>query len=134
MIKGFCIGVFDLFHFGHYEYLLNAKRNCDYLIVGVSSDSLVRKVKGIKPNFCYKKRFEMVKGLKCVDEVICKRTVNNIYYFEKLGFDIVFVGSCHKNTDKWINFSKKLKDLGVKVVFLPYNQSISSSKIREAIK
>jgi glycerol-3-phosphate cytidylyltransferase len=134
MIKGFCIGVFDLFHFGHYEYLLKASMKCDYLIVGISSDKLVEKVKGIKPVFCYKKRSGMVNGLSCVNQVICKKTVNNLYYAKKLGFDIVFVGDCHKNTDKWINFSKKLKEMGVKVVFLPYNQSISSSKIRGLIK
>ena len=134
MIKGFCIGVFDLFHYGHYEYLLNAKKKCDVLIVGVSSDSLVKKVKGVKPVFCYKKRSEMVKGLGCVDKVVCKRSVNNLYYQKKHGFNIVFVGDCHKGTDKWNFFVREFKKIGVKVVFLPYDKSISSSKLRGLLK
>jgi glycerol-3-phosphate cytidylyltransferase len=134
MIKGFCIGVFDLFHFGHYEYLLKARAKCDYLIVGVSSDKLVKKAKGIKPVFCYKKRSEMIKGLDCVNEVICKRSVNNLYYQKKHDFNIVFVGDCHKGTNKWNFFVREFKKIGVKVVFLPYNQNVSSSKIRDLIK
>ena len=46
-------GSFDLFHFGHLNILLKAKKLGDYLIVGVSTDKLIKKYKKIKPVINY---------------------------------------------------------------------------------
>ncbi len=42
----FTNGVFDIIHRGHIEYLLDAKSRGDVLIVGVNSDSSVKRIKG----------------------------------------------------------------------------------------
>jgi cytidyltransferase-like protein len=42
-------GSYDLFHFGHLNILLKAKKLGKHLIVGVSTDALIVKNKGIKP-------------------------------------------------------------------------------------
>ncbi len=42
----FTNGCFDLLHYGHAKYLQEAKLKGDFLIVGVNSDSSVRKIKG----------------------------------------------------------------------------------------
>ena len=43
MKVGYTTGVYDLFHIGHLNILKNAKSMCDKLIVGVSTDQLVKK-------------------------------------------------------------------------------------------
>ena len=45
IIIGLTCGVYDLFHYGHVRMLQSAKALCDKLIVGLSSDELVKKYK-----------------------------------------------------------------------------------------
>ena len=67
---GYTSGVFDLFHIGHLNILKKAKKNCDYLIVAVTNDSLTLKLKNKKPVIPFKERFEIVKSIKFVDKVV----------------------------------------------------------------
>jgi len=60
LIIGYTTGVYDLFHIGHLNVLKNAKSNCDFLIVGVSSDELVMKYKKKKPVIPFNERFKIV--------------------------------------------------------------------------
>ncbi|XP_064599915.1 ethanolamine-phosphate cytidylyltransferase-like [Liolophura sinensis] len=62
-------GCFDMVHFGHANAIRQAKQMGDYLIVGVHSDEEVAKHKG-PPVFTDKERYEMVRAIKWVDEVV----------------------------------------------------------------
>ena len=66
----FTAGSWDLLHVGQCRYLQEAKREGDVLVVGVSSNEAIRKVKGPnKPILDEKIRAEMLTYLRSVDFV-----------------------------------------------------------------
>jgi D-glycero-beta-D-manno-heptose 1-phosphate adenylyltransferase len=66
----FTNGVFDILHSGHVDYLTKAKTFGDILIVGVNSDSSVKRIKGEKrPILTEKERAFIISSLKPVDYV-----------------------------------------------------------------
>ena len=67
-IIGYTTGVFDLFHIGHLNLLEKAKANCDYLIVGVSTDEIVQEYKHKRPIIPFEERFRIVEAIKYVDK------------------------------------------------------------------
>jgi len=130
MIIGYTSGVFDLFHVGHLKLLQKAKENCDYLIVGVCSDKLSKKLKGKKPIINENQRIEIVEALRCVDQVYLKTIDMDVNFALKYDAKIIFKGNDWQNTSKWIYNETFAKKLGISVVFLPYTKRISSTKIR----
>ena len=67
---GYTTGVFDLFHIGHLNILKRAKLECDYLIVGITTDELSLSAKGTKPFIPFQERMDIVEAIKFVDEVV----------------------------------------------------------------
>lgn len=64
-------GCFDLLHFGHINFLKDAKKYGDYLFVALESDENVRRMKGDnRPIHTQKQRKEMLEAVSVVDEVI----------------------------------------------------------------
>ena len=67
----FTNGVFDIIHSGHIDYLVKAKALGDILIVGLNSDSSVRRIKGEKrPIVSQTDRAFVLSNLKPVDYVV----------------------------------------------------------------
>ena len=67
---GYTTGVYDMFHIGHLNILRRAKDQCEYLIVGVSTDELVQKTKNKTPVVPFRDRCEIVRSIKYVDRVV----------------------------------------------------------------
>jgi rfaE bifunctional protein nucleotidyltransferase chain/domain len=64
-------GCFDLLHVGHIRSLVAARSLGDILVVGVNSDSSVRRLKGKdRPVIPGLERVEMLAALECIDYVI----------------------------------------------------------------
>src|SRR6056297_570332 len=99
---GYTTGVFDLFHIGHLNILRNAKLECDYLIVGVTTDELSMNEKKKKPIIPLVERMEIVQAIKYVDNVVPQTTYDKMEAWRNLGFNIMFVGDDWKGTDKWL--------------------------------
>ena len=67
----FTNGCFDILHLGHAKYLKESSKYGDILIVGVNSDSSVKKLKGeTRPINSERDRAELLCELACVDYVI----------------------------------------------------------------
>lgn len=132
MTIGYTSGVYDLFHVGHLNMLRNAKSLCDKLIVGVTTDELVA-YKNKKAVIPFHERIEIVRNIKCVDAVVPQEDMNKMKQWEKLKFDVIFVGDDWYNTDKWKEFEAEFKEVGVQIVFFPYTKGVSSTKLNEIL-
>lgn len=133
-IIGYTTGVYDMFHIGHLNIIKNAKAQCDYLIVGVSTDELVINEKIKTPVIPYDERMAIIKALKYTDEAVPQYDKNKVKAWEKYHFDKMFVGSDWKGTPQWEKYEMELKPLGVEIVYLPYTSGISSTKLTSVIK
>ncbi len=136
-VIGFTAGVYDLFHIGHLNILKNAKAKCDYLIVGVSTDEVVKQNKGKVPIIPFNERISIVKSIKYVDKVIPQERYDiegKIQLAIKYKIDVMFVGSDWKGTEKWNKIEKELLRIGCKTVYLPHTDGISSTQLVEKIK
>ncbi len=71
-------GCFDLLHFGHIDFLRQAKTLGDWLVVALESDENVRRMKGAnRPIHTQEQRKKMLEALSCVDEVIALPVMNS---------------------------------------------------------
>ena len=129
---GYTTGVYDLFHIGHLNLLRKAKAQCDYLIVGVSTDELVS-YKHKQAVIPFVERKEIVAAIKYVDEVVTQENMNKMEAWEKYHFDVMFVGDDWKGTDKWNKIEADLNAVGAQVVYFPYTKGTSSTLINETL-
>lgn len=128
---GYTTGVFDMFHIGHLNILKRAKEQCEYLIVGVSTDEIVENYKNKTPIIKFEERCAIVEAIKYVDEVVPQTSMDKMEAYNRLKFDVLFHGSDWKNSDMYNKIVSELATVGVEVVFLPHTNGISSTIIRE---
>jgi len=130
-IIGYTCGVFDLFHVGHLNVIKRAKSMCDRLIVGVTEDDLVS-YKGTKAVIPLEQRLEIVQAIRYVDLAV-PQVMDKLEMWRKLKFDVLFIGDDWYNTERFKKFEKDLKTVGVKIIYLPYTQSVCTTKIKEKL-
>lgn len=132
MIVGYTTGVFDLFHIGHLNLFKNAKGMCDKLIVGVTVDELVH-YKGKNAMIPFEDRIELVRSCKYVDAAVPQYDMDKLSAAKKLGASYLFVGDDWYGTEKWIKYEKEFEKEGIRIIYFPYTQGISSTKINAAL-
>ena len=132
-IIGYTQGTFDTLHFGHINLLEKAKQLCDYLIVGVNSDKLVREYKNKETIIKEKDIMKIVSSIRYVDEVVLCDTLDKIVQLKKYQFSLIFIGDDWKGSTRWNNTEEELKKYGVKVIYIPYTKGISSTIVREKL-
>jgi glycerol-3-phosphate cytidylyltransferase len=129
---GYTTGVFDLFHIGHLTLLKNAKGLCDKLIVGVTVDELVA-YKNKRAVIPFEERLEIVRSIEYVDAAIPQYDMDKFEMWNKLSFDVMFVGDDWYRSDKWSQLQEKFAEVGVDIVYFPYTPGTSSTIINQTL-
>ena len=131
---GYTQGTYDLFHVGHLNLLNNAKKQCEYLIVGVNSDELVMQYKNKKTHINEQDRATIVNAIKGVDKVIITNTLDKLEIHKYIKFDAIFIGDDWKGNERWTKTEEMLKPLGAEVVYLPHTDGISTTILSQKIE
>lgn len=131
---GYTTGVFDMFHIGHLNVLRNAKAQCDYLIVGVSTDELVKAYKHKTPVISFAERAAIVEAIRYVDKVVPQKSMDKLEAWKELHFDAVFHGDDWKGSAMYAAVEESLRAVGCDMVFLPHTDGTSSTMLTEALQ
>ncbi len=129
----FTNGCFDLLHLGHINSLRAAKSFGDKLIVGINSDTSVKRLKGAeRPIIHEKDRLGMVEALKMVDAVTLFHEETPEELISQILPDILVKGNDYKIDN--IAGSKIVLENGGKVELIPLTDGYSTSRLIEQIK
>ena len=132
-VIGYTTGVFDMFHVGHLNVLRRAKMECDYLIVGVTTDELCISRKNKAPIVPFDERMAIVEHIEFVDEVVPQTDMDKMRAWNNLKFDRMFVGDDWKGSEKWNLLEEEFGLVGVEIVYCPYTTHTSSTKLRSVL-
>lgn len=131
---GFTQGTYDMFHIGHLNLINHAKEYCDYLIVGVNADALVKEYKHKTPVIREEERAEIVRNIKAVDECVITTTLDKLTALDLYHFNAIFIGDDWKGNARWEQTRSDLAERGVDLVFLPHTAGVSSTGLRAVEK
>jgi glycerol-3-phosphate cytidylyltransferase len=130
---GYTTGVFDLFHIGHLNILKKAKEQCEYLIVGVSTDENVLSYKKKTPIIPFEERVAIIEALKYVDEVVPQTNMDKFQAWEKLKFNAIFHGDDWKGSKMYEEIEQKFSDVEVDMVYFSYTKGTSSTMLADVL-
>ena len=126
---GYLSGTFDLFHVGHLNILRKAKKECDYLIVGVHPDA---SHKGKTTFIPLEERKAIVAACKYVDKVVDSCSEDSDAW-DKYHYNKLFVGSDYKGTERFNRYEEYFADKNTEIVYFEYTKGTSSTQIRNSI-
>jgi len=128
----FTNGCFDILHAGHVRYLKQARAAGDILVLGLNSDSSVRKIKGEKrPIVPQKERAEVVASLRSVDYVTIFEETTPLNLIEFLKPDVLVKGADWREED--IAGRNSVLSWGGRIELIPVVEGASTTKILEKI-
>jgi len=128
----FTNGCFDLLHLGHVRYLEKAKSLGDILVVGVNSDSSVRKLKGPKrPILPEGERTEILSGLGCVDYITVFNEADPLKLITSLKPNLLVKGGDWRREQ--IVGREVVEGSGGELVVIPFVKGASTSNVIDTI-
>ena len=127
-------GAFDVIHVGHVRNLEFCKVHGDVLIVGLNSDSSIKKYKSVKrPIIPQKQRAEVLSGLKSVDYVFIFEEKTPLGFLEKIQPNIHIKGNEYKGR---LPETDVVEKYGGKIVFrpIPKDEPCTSEIIKNIVE
>jgi rfaE bifunctional protein nucleotidyltransferase chain/domain len=130
---GFTCGTFDFLHVGHVDYLEQARRMCDRLIVAVNSDSSVRAYKDpMRPINTHDHRIAVVSALSCVDAAILMHASRPEVMIKALQPDFYIKGGDY-NVEH-LRSASLVESYGGHCAIVPLRHEISTTQIIRRIQ
>jgi len=127
-VRVITFGTFDVFHAGHLRLLERARSLGNHLIVGVSTDQLNFSKKGRNPVFPQDERVQILRALRCVDEVFLEESLAlKREYLLTHHASILVMG------DDWTGKFDEFQDI-CRVIYFPRTPSISTTAVIEKIR
>lgn len=131
-IIGFTCSTFDLLHAGHVVMLEEAKRHCDYLIVGLQTDPTLDRENKNAPIQSIVERQIQLSAIKYVDEIVIYNTEADLEdLLLTLPINIKVMGEEYRGKD----FTGKqiCKNRGIKSIYNGRDHSFSSTSLRKRV-
>ena len=130
-------GTFDLFHYGHMEFLKACKKISSKVVVSLNTDAFVESYKGSAPILQYWQRqasirnydneIDVVENIGGADSKPAILSVNP---------DIIAIGDdwCCRDYYEQMSFTREwLQEQNILLVYIPYTKDISTTKIKDKI-
>tara|TARA_B100001094_G_C18108673_1_gene759846 strand:+ start:314 stop:724 length:411 start_codon:yes stop_codon:yes gene_type:complete len=129
---GYVAMVCDLFHYGHLNFIKNAKAKCDYLIVGLHSDNDVKSYKRL-PILNIEERKKVLEGCKYIDKIIINAPlIITNKFMESINADIfIYATNNIKEDKKWKKDFLHIDDS--RLIKIQYTNTISTTLIIDRI-
>lgn len=127
---GIVASCFDLFHAGHVLMLMEAKDECDRLVVALQSDPTIDRPEKNKPIQALSERYIQLEACKYVDQIVPYDTEADLYnLLAGFEWDVRFLGSDYFNRNDFTG-----SDLDIPIHYCSRKHDYSSSGLRERIK
>ena len=133
MKTGITFSTFDLLHAGHVKMLEEAKRQCDYLIVGLQLDPSLNRPEKNSPSQTIIERYIQLKGCKYIDEIVpyvSEQDLEDVLKSFKL--DVRIIGEEYKN--KPFTGKDYCIEKGIEIYYNKRDHRFSSSGLRKQVK
>ena len=129
---GITFSTFDLLHIGHIKMLEEAKKQCDYLIVGLQIDPSIDRPNKNKPIQTIIERYTQLKSCIYVDEIIPYVYETDIIdILQTYSIDVRIIGEEYKY--KPYTGKNECKNLGIKLHYNKRQHRFSSTNLRKQI-
>ncbi len=129
---GITFSAFDLLHAGHIKMLEEAKRHCNYLIIGFQTDPTLDRPEKNRPTQTVVERYVQLKACVYVDEIVPYATEQDLEdILHSFKIDVRIIGDEYREKD--FTGRTYCVEKGIELYFNRRDHRFSSSALREVV-